>query len=100
MPWRRLGRLLLITTLLLPGSIWADGDGERAALARLNHEIEALEPLVREAELQADPDDRIRFQYDWLRRDLRQIRFAIEEHIEAPQSEPRKVPPLLGDYRR
>jgi len=64
------------------------------------NEIEALEPLIREAELHADMGARIRFQYDWVRRDLKQIRFAIEEHIEAPQSEPRKVPPLLGDYRR
>jgi hypothetical protein len=44
-PRQPLWRLLLITVLSLPGSICADGDGERAALARLNHEIEVLEPL-------------------------------------------------------
>lgn len=47
MPRRHVWRLLLITVLSLPGSIWADGDSERAALARINHEIEALEPLIR-----------------------------------------------------
>ncbi len=77
MPRRHPWRLLLITLLVLPGWTLADGDSKRAALARLNHEIEAHEPLIREAELQADPDARIRFQYDWLRRDIRQIRFAI-----------------------
>jgi RAQPRD family integrative conjugative element protein len=92
--------LTALAAVLLPASAHADGDGERAALARRVHEIAALEPLVREAERQADPDARIRFQYPWLCRDLGQIRSAIEEHIAAPQTEPRKVAPLLGDYRR
>jgi RAQPRD family integrative conjugative element protein len=78
----------------------ADGDGERAALARLVHEIEALEPIISEAEREADADARIRFQYDWLRVDLVRMRMAIQEHIEAPSAEPRSVPPLRGDYRR
>jgi RAQPRD family integrative conjugative element protein len=78
----------------------ADGDGERAALARLVHEIEALEPIISEAEREADADARIRFQYDWLRVDLARMRLAIQEHLEAPSAEPRTVPPLRGDYRR
>ena len=52
----------------------ADADGERAALARIVHEIQALEPLIVEAASQASPDARIRFQYDWLRQDLTRIR--------------------------
>ncbi len=31
----------------------ADADGEREALARVAHELEALEPLIREAKSQA-----------------------------------------------
>jgi RAQPRD family integrative conjugative element protein len=78
----------------------ADGDGERAALARLTHEIDELNPLIDEAEREADPDARIRFQYDWLRLDLIRIRTAIQEHVDGPVAEPRPVPPLRGDYRR
>ena len=78
----------------------ADGDGERAALARLVHEIDALAPVIDEAEREADADARIRFQYDWLRLDLARMRMAIQEHLEAPSAEPRTVPPLRGDYRR
>lgn len=78
----------------------ADADGEREALARLAHEIEALAPLVAQAEAQANPDARIRFRYDWLRRDLERVRAGIREHIDAPRAEPRKVEPLRGDYRR
>ena len=78
----------------------ADADGEREALARITHELEAIEPLITEAAAQANPDARIQFQYDWLRQDLNRIRRGIEEHIDAPRSEPRTFPPLRGDYRR
>ena len=75
-------------------------DGERAALARIVHELQAIEPLITEATSQANPDARIRFQYDWLRQDLHRIRIGIQEHIDTPRSEPRAFPPLRGDYRR
>ncbi|MDH3469470.1 MAG: RAQPRD family integrative conjugative element protein [Gammaproteobacteria bacterium] len=89
---------LLLTTL--PFSTHADRDGERAALARLIHEIEALTPIVREAEMQADSGARIRFQYGWLQLDLDRIKLGIREHLDAPRAEPRTFPPLKGDYRR
>ena len=78
----------------------ADADGERAALARIVHELQTVEPLITEAASQAIPDARIRFQYDWLRQDLERIQRGIQEHIDAPRSEPRSFPPLRGDYRR
>ena len=78
----------------------ADTDAEREALARLIHEIEALAPLIETAESQASPDTRIRFRYDWLRQDLERIRAGIQEHIDAPRTEPRTFPPLRGDYRQ
>jgi len=78
----------------------AGADAEQAALARITHELEAIEPLIAEATSQANPDARIQFQYDWLRQDLNRIRRGIEEHIDVPRSEPRTFPPLRGDYRR
>ena len=78
----------------------ADADAERAVLARISHELQAVEPLISEAASQANPDARIRFQYEWLREDLDRIRLGIQAHIDAPRSEPRTFPPLRGDYRR
>ncbi len=92
--------LLVISLCLITITATADSDGERAALARLIHELEALAPLIQEAAANAEPDSRIRFQYDWLRQDLARVRMGIAEHINAPRAEPRKVPPLKGDYRR
>jgi len=78
----------------------ADADGERAVLARIIHELQAIDPLITEAASQANPDARVSFQYDWLRQDLDRIRLGIQEHIDTPRSEPRTFPPLRGDYRR
>ena len=78
----------------------ADADGERAALARIIHELQAIDPLVTEAASQSNPDARVRFQYKWLRQDLARLRAGVQEHIDAPRAEPRTFPPLRGDYLR
>ncbi len=78
----------------------ADADGEREVLARITHEIEAIQPLINQAESQTNPDSRIRFKYDWLRQDLDRIQRGIQEHIDTPRAEPRTFSPLRGDYRR
>jgi RAQPRD family integrative conjugative element protein len=96
-------------SLLLAGALAAvialhlargDAAGELEQLARVIHELQAVEPLLRAAESQADPDARVRFRYDWLRQDLERVRSGIQEHLHAPRAEPRSFPPLRGDYRR
>lgn len=90
----------LLSTALPMQSAIADADAEREALARIAHELDALDALIRKAESQAEPDARIRFRYDWLRQDLESVQQGIQDHIDAPRSEPRTFPPLRGDYRR
>lgn len=99
----RIAHLLIVgllgTSLPMQSAI-ADADAEREALARIVHELNTLETLIRKAESQAEPDARIRFRYDWLRQDLSRMRQGIQDHIDAPRTEPRTFPPLRGDYRR
>ena len=90
----------LLGTVLPVQFAIADADGEREALARIIHELQAVGPLIDQAASQANPDARIRFQYDWLQQDFDRIRLGIQEHIDTPRSEPRTCPPLRGDYRR
>lgn len=101
-PLMRTHWLVVLTFLasFVSAAVAADADGEFEALARLIHEIEAIAPLIETAEAQSNPDARIRFRYDWLRGDLAHIRAGIQEHIDAPRTEPRTFPPLRGDYRR
>ena len=78
----------------------ADAEGEREALVRVIHELQAIEPLLRAGESQANPDARVRFRYDWLRQDLQRMRLGIQAHLDASRAEPRSFPPLRGEYRR
>ncbi|WP_419604029.1 RAQPRD family integrative conjugative element protein [Thiolapillus sp.] len=87
---------ILASTLTGP----VQADTEREYLMRLTQEIDALAPLIEAAEENADKSRRIRFRYDWLRRDLARIREGLLEHATADQAEPRRYPPLRGDYRR
>jgi RAQPRD family integrative conjugative element protein len=96
----KLAIVWIVVALIAPSAVLADADAERETLARLIHEIEALAPLIESSESQANPDSRIRFRYDWLRQDLERIRAGIQEHIDAPRTEPRTFPPLRGDYRQ
>ncbi len=97
-------RTIILLHIILLGLVsplvHADADAERESLARIIHELEVLQPLLLEAEAAADPDARVRFRYDWLKKDLERIRQGIQEHIDAPRSDPRAVAPLRGDYRR
>ena len=90
-----------ISILLLSISSFAvaDADGERVALAKIIHELDALKPLITEAKAQSNPDSRIQFQYEWLELDILRMKSGIEEHITAPRTQPRSFPPLKGDYR-
>jgi RAQPRD family integrative conjugative element protein len=79
----------------------ADNNLEREKLARIAGEIKVIEDMTADAarSAQSSPTERVRFRYDWLQADLRQVRAGIEQHLDAPQ-QPRPVPPIKGDYRQ
>ena len=92
--------LLAFSGVFGTATVRADGDGERAALARLIHELDALNAIINEAQSQAGSTGRIRFQYGWLKQDLARVTLGIRDHLDAPRAVPREFPPLKGDYRR
>jgi RAQPRD family integrative conjugative element protein len=76
-----------------------DADTEREQLARIASEIERVQVMVSEAAQTAPTGERVKFRYDWLLRDLGQLREGVTAHVDAPR-QPRPVPPLRGDYRQ
>ncbi len=92
--------LILLVSSFSSFAVLADTDGERDALTKLIHELEALEPLVEEAESQADPSARPYHRFDLLRYDIHKVRSGIEEMLLPARIQPRSFPPLKGDYRR
>ena len=92
--------LFLIATMAVSTIASANNYAERESLAKLVHELDGLSALIDEAQGRANPDNRIRFQYHRLRKDLLMMRLGIQEHLDAPTIEPRDYAPLSGDYRR
>ncbi|MCY3803039.1 MAG: RAQPRD family integrative conjugative element protein [Gammaproteobacteria bacterium] len=100
--WTPLVPLMLAGLILHASPAQAEDPAglEAEMLARIVYELRALEPLIEKAESAAIPEARIRFRYDWLRRDLARVRAGLETHLEAAAEEPRTFAPLRGDYRR
>jgi RAQPRD family integrative conjugative element protein len=95
--WQIISFIMILT---IAPAMHAGADAEREALAGIIHELQAIESLIDKAQAQSVKDTRIRFQYQWLRQDLIQIKDGIQSHIDAPRAQPRTFPPLRGDYRR
>lgn len=93
---RRLHLIPPLLALLAPAH--ADWEGERSALARLQHELEALTPIIDEAQAQRDPRIREAVNYDKLRFELRLVIRGIEDarHRRIPPH----VEPIDGEYLR
>lgn len=88
-----------LTLLLAVGTVRADADSEREALARIAHELQRLQVEVAQAAKTADSTARVKFRYDWLAKDLELVQRGVTDHLDASR-QPRPVPPLAGDYRR
>jgi len=98
-------RIPLIALLLgfTWSSVYADGvalSDEQAALTRLSHEIAALQPLIDDAKQAGPTHSRVRFAYTAREHDLAVIRGGIDRYLSTPDTEPRKIVPLRGDYVR
>ena len=89
---------LAIGLVLSAATMQADRDAERTALTRLVAEIERLEPLITRAENESETYDRVRFRYDWLRRDLDEVKKGIEAFLTDAEFTPRSFEPLQREY--
>lgn len=93
--------LLFVSLLLSQGTVADDvRPNEQQALLEIDGHLAELAVLIEAAESSADPDARIRFRYDWLRRDVATVRAGVQAHIHRPLTEQRSRTELLGDYQR
>ena len=91
---------LLLSCIFIGSSVCADAPQEREQLRQVHAELVQLQQLLDKAEASADPDARIHFRYDWLRRDLAILRHGIKAHIDAANRVPASRHDIHGDYRR
>lgn len=72
----------------------ATTEDERRYLIKIVQDIHHLDELATKAANQADPDARVTLDYVALRRDLQEIKRALESHITKPSRSPRKIKTL------
>ncbi|MCB1735671.1 MAG: RAQPRD family integrative conjugative element protein [Gammaproteobacteria bacterium] len=86
-------------TLASPTDQTVHAETEDEVLARVLHELEAIDHLIVDASNRADEGAVSQLDYPALRHDLRTIRLGIEEFLLVPRNRIRAIPPLRGVYR-
>ncbi|MFO8671928.1 hypothetical protein SC848_00860 [Legionella pneumophila serogroup 1] len=102
-------RLLLILILSLPLAAHAQEDALNQTLVRVINQINAIMPLLDEAQTEIEPNTRIQLHIEnfessdgkthaGLRTDLLSIRNALIDYINKPAIEPKAIKPLALDF--
>ncbi|HHF0526349.1 TPA: hypothetical protein ACTUT5_002203 [Legionella anisa] len=102
-------RLLLVLILSLPLVTYAQEDALNQTLVRVINQINAIMPLLDEAQIEIEPNTRIQLHIEnfegsdgkthaGLRTDLLTIRNALIDYINKPAIEPKTIKPLALDF--
>lgn len=102
-------RLLLVLILILPLASYAQEDALNQTLVRVINQINAIMPLLDEAQTEIEPNTRIQLHIEnfessdgkthaGLRTDLLTIRNALIDYINKPAIEPKTIKPLALDF--
>ncbi|HEY0286893.1 MAG TPA: RAQPRD family integrative conjugative element protein [Pseudomonas sp.] len=86
---------------IVDGSSNAASAHERDQLSLVQQQLDTLERLATQAEAAstAEPDDRYRFDYPRLIRDIQRIRLGVQGYLSPSRAQPRDPAELVGDYR-
>ncbi|PIQ43243.1 MAG: hypothetical protein COV52_01880 [Gammaproteobacteria bacterium CG11_big_fil_rev_8_21_14_0_20_46_22] len=87
-----------LALLLVSSMSFANTAQMNATLARISTILSQVNPLITLAEKQQDPNARVKFQFDELRRDIADIQAGIAQAVNRVSIQPRVVQPLSGDY--
>ncbi|MHA3183305.1 hypothetical protein ACX1EY_14140 [Legionella pneumophila] len=102
-------RLLLVLMLSLPFASHASEEALNQTLVRVINQINAVMPLLDEAQSEIEPNTRIQLHIEsfegsdgkthaGLRNDLLAIRNALIDYINKPAIEPKTIKPLSLDF--
>ena len=69
----------LMVLLFFQAQTFADTAMENSYLARIQHVLISLKPLINHAEKASNKNDRLKFQYPWLRSDIEKIEEGIQQ---------------------
>ncbi len=90
--------ILAINVMLISTASFADSVQESTDLARISNILNAVYPIIDDAQKESPKNTRVKFRYDWLKKDIQAIQAGIAEKINMSKVEPRVVQPLKTQY--
>lgn len=92
-------RVVVMVLMLLVPPLLSASELERSEMAKFAKEIDFLIAHVDEIKRHAEPDARMKFQYNDLKDDLQKIRDGISQYIEADINNGRDMQPIKAIYK-
>jgi len=90
--------LTLICLSLFSLEACSDQERENAILSGIKKELRIVMELIDEAENEKERQEKMNFQYDWLKEDVEKITQGIEDKISKAHLYPRRILEIKGDY--
>ena len=90
--------ILFSALLILSTPVLATPLSESNSLKRVLLELDAMSPLIEEAQRRSDRQDRMRLNYPCLITDLNLLKHGLRAAIYAVKHQPRQFQALCGDY--
>ncbi len=91
--------LVIFLLSISVNSTIADSDLERSNLSKLASEIDFLIDRVDKIRRTPITNQRLIFNYAYLKSDLLKIRAGINDHLSKSIASGRRIEPLMGDYQ-
>ncbi|WP_112196209.1 RAQPRD family integrative conjugative element protein [Pseudomonas sp. LG1E9] len=101
MPYTFFRSCFLFLLITFNSGGYAASAHEQDQLSLILQQFDTLERLATQAEAAstAEPDDRYRFDYSRLIRDLQSIRSGVRGYVSPSRAQPRDPAELVGNYR-
>lgn len=91
-------RFILYLSLILPLNIFAADTSEKDQLMKIHRELDYLKHLVSEAQTHSDNGSRVRFDYQALELDIKQIQLGIEDYVHTRERQ--SISPIQAEYQK
>ncbi|HEX8595052.1 MAG TPA: RAQPRD family integrative conjugative element protein [Pseudomonas sp.] len=94
-------RCLLLSLAIVDGSSYAASAHEQDQLSLVQRQLDIIERIAMQAEATSATkhDERFRFDYPRLIRDIQRIRLGVQGYFSPSRAQPRDPAELVGDYR-
>ncbi|MCY1450478.1 integrative conjugative element protein, RAQPRD family [compost metagenome] len=101
MPTTAFRCLLLLSLAFVHGSSYAAPNHEQSQFNLILQQLNTIERLATRAETasRTDPNERYRFDYPRLTKDIQRIRQGVQSYLSPARAQPRDPAELIGDYR-